>query len=673
VANGAADIGSTANRYQILAKLAVGGMAEIFLARGGGVAGIERYCVLKRIRSKHASDAQFVEMFIDEARLAAQLQHPNIASVYDVGMLGDSYFFTMEYVHGQTVQSLMHRAIQTERPLPLACVLTVIANAAAGLRHAHERLSSDGRPLGIVHRDVSPSNLMVSYEGNVKLVDFGVAKAADRGVESRAGTVKGKIGYLSPEQCRGTPVDRRSDLFSLGIVMWEMLTGIRLYKRASDFETMAAIVSEPAPPPSSRRADVPRAVDAIVSRLLAKSMAERFQTAAEVVEAIEHASMRAATLLSTSAVSRLLQDLFGAPPEPWLELDGDTIPFQTATPRESSAPETLDRASIEEVEHALAAAPDLTTPMADARSGWMVPALVQAAPVVRPALPSPVAAPARASPIPPSGAATVIVPRLHAGAAAASSAVSAEPVSSDPEPGPHRRSGSSPPNLETTTRRATVVPGARISWPLVTVIATAVVIGVSAVWLSTRGEPPRAPARAVALPVAAESEIAGATDAPRAKPVNPVVAPVLPDAKPPPVPPLAVEARAAPEPVPPARSPRRPPEDAVAAAPPARTPAASPARTPPTGATRSALKTLYQNRDYARVVVACGRASVTADIARLCVLAACYQHDASAANRWFAACPPEQRHQLVASCRQVGTIDLATPALDCLKNPLDCR
>src|SRR3954470_15996170 len=230
-------------------------MAEIFLARGAGVAGVERDCVLKRIIRERAGDVQFVRMFLDEARLAAQLQHPNIASVYDIGMLGDSYFFTMEYVHGETVRSLLQRAYGLRRPVPLACALTIAAGAAAGLHHAHERYANDGRPLAIVHRDVSPSNVMVSYEGHVKLVDFGVAKAADRAVQTKSGTVKGKIAYLSPEQCRGDRVDRRSDLFSLGIVLWELLTCTRLYRRASDLETMTAIVHEDAPPPSVRRDD----------------------------------------------------------------------------------------------------------------------------------------------------------------------------------------------------------------------------------------------------------------------------------------------------------------------------------------------------------------------------------------------------------------------------------
>jgi len=209
---------STTNNYQIIRRLAVGGMAEVFLARSATVTGVERYCALKRIRRDRATDPDLVFMFLDEARLASLLNHPNVAQVYDIGKLADAYFFTMEYVHGETVRAVLQRTRSLGREVPLGSVLTVIAGAAAGLHHAHERLDLDGQPLNIVHRDVSPSNLMVSYEGCVKLIDFGVAKATDRIQETRAGTVKGKISYLSPEQCRGGSVDRRTDLYALGIV-----------------------------------------------------------------------------------------------------------------------------------------------------------------------------------------------------------------------------------------------------------------------------------------------------------------------------------------------------------------------------------------------------------------------------------------------------------------------
>jgi serine/threonine protein kinase len=374
----AAEVGSTANRYQILGKLAVGGMAEIFLARGEGVAGVERHCVLKRILRDRAGDAQFIRMFLDEARLAAQLQHPNIASTYDVGMLGGAYFFTMEYVHGETVWSILQRAAELARPLPLGGVLTVIAGVAAGLAHAHERRSPDGRPLGIVHRDLSPSNVMVSFEGIVKIVDFGVAKAANRAVETHAGAVRGTISYLSPEQCRGERVDRRSDLFSLGTVMWEMLTGERLYGRASDFENMTAIVHEPAPPPSSRRPGLPGAVDGIVLRLLAKPAEQRYQTAGEVVLALEDVAMRSGTMLSTPAVSRLVHELFGSRAEPWLLLDGPA-PRESVTVMSQPVPDRPGAAIGDAVELELARVPDLSARGA-ARSTTLPPRAVELPP-----------------------------------------------------------------------------------------------------------------------------------------------------------------------------------------------------------------------------------------------------------------------------------------------------
>ncbi len=321
-----AEIGSTANSYQILAKLAVGGMAEIFLARSASVGGVERYVVLKRVLRERATDVEFIRMFLDEARLAAQLQHPNVAQVYDIGKLGDSYFFTMEYVHGETVRGLLHRAYGLRKPLSIGNVLTIIAGTAAGLHHAHERVGIDGKPLGIVHRDVSPSNLMISYEGHVKVVDFGVAKAADRLSETRAGTVKGKIAYLSPEQSRAGTIDRRADLFSLGIVMWEMLATERLFNKATDFDTMMAIANDDARPPSSVRPGIPPEIDAIVMRLLARNPDDRYQTAADVVDAIEEVAARSNSILSAAALGRSMRELFGQRPEPWIEMTVERQP-----------------------------------------------------------------------------------------------------------------------------------------------------------------------------------------------------------------------------------------------------------------------------------------------------------------------------------------------------------
>ena len=194
-------------------------MAEIFLARSRGMAGFARYVVLKRILPERGTDPRWIEMFLDEARLAAQLQHPNVAQVFDLGRLGEGYFFTMEYVHGANMREVLVRCAQRGQRLPLSVALGVAVGAASGLDHAHQRRDSEGKSLGIVHRDVSPSNLMLSYDGVVKLVDFGVAKAHLRSSVTQSGTVKGKISYLSPEQCRGREVDPRSDIFALGIFL----------------------------------------------------------------------------------------------------------------------------------------------------------------------------------------------------------------------------------------------------------------------------------------------------------------------------------------------------------------------------------------------------------------------------------------------------------------------
>ena len=352
-----ATIGSAANTYEVLARLATGGMAEIFLARSKGLAGVERYCVMKRILREHATDVRFVQMFLDEARLVARLQHSNIAQVYDLGKLGDSYFFTMEYVHGETVRGLIARAKQLRRPIPLACVLTIAAGIAAGLHHAHERLGPNERPLGIVHRDISPSNVMVGFDGTVKVVDFGIAKVDDSTQETRAGMVKGKISYLSPEQARAQPVDRRTDLFALGIVMWEMLTAQRMYERGDDYETMTAIITEAPLPPSSVRPDVPPEVDALVLKALAKAPADRFQTAEEMGEAIELLGQRLGTAPSTAMLARYLRDMFGARKEAWRTLATPAIAGEKVTVTAEPVPEQITVSLRGPVDHRLEAVP----------------------------------------------------------------------------------------------------------------------------------------------------------------------------------------------------------------------------------------------------------------------------------------------------------------------------
>ena len=260
---------------------AKGGMAELYLARSVGPEGFEKVVVLKKILPSFAENAKFVRLFLDEARLAASLDHPNIAHVYDLGRVDGNYFFTMEYVHGQDVRKILARSVRTS-PLPIDHAIQIARNVAGALHYAHERRGPDGSLLGIVHRDVSPSNIIVSYEGAVKLLDFGVAKAATSTVKTRTGTLKGKVAYMSPEQAKGAPIDRRSDVFSVGIVMWEMVATRRLYKADNDLATLQLIINQPPPLVASLRSDCPPELDRIIQRALAQDPADRYQTAQEL-------------------------------------------------------------------------------------------------------------------------------------------------------------------------------------------------------------------------------------------------------------------------------------------------------------------------------------------------------------------------------------------------------
>lgn len=315
-------LGGTTNNYEILAQLASGGMAEIFLARVTAVAGVERHVVLKRILPAYKNDEEFVTMFLDEARLQAQLRHPNIAQLYDVGRLGSSYFYTMEYVHGETLASLAQKASARSEQVPIQHVLTLAAGVTSALHHAHTRVGQDRKPLHIVHRDVSPANVMITFDGVVKLLDFGVAKSRGRRMtETRAGIVKGKVAYLAPEQIGGKVLDGRCDLFSLGICLYELLTLHSLFGRDGDLDTLAAIVQEQVPPPSYFRKDVPPEIDALVMNALAKDPANRFASADVMHDAVEAAATNTKLSMSPSSLGRYLVKTFGQRPEPWLDFE----------------------------------------------------------------------------------------------------------------------------------------------------------------------------------------------------------------------------------------------------------------------------------------------------------------------------------------------------------------
>ncbi len=311
-------MGERLGRYTVLRHLASGGMAEVLLARSGGIEGFERHVVLKRIKRAHADDARFVEMFLDEARLAANLHHQNIVQVHDIGEAEGEYFFAMEYIHGEDLRALLGTMSRVRQHLPLTHLVTIASAVASGLHYAHERRGTDKKPLGIVHRDVSPSNILVGYDGSVKIVDFGIAKAALRNADTRSGALKGKVSYMSPEQCKLQPVDRRSDIYSLGVVLYELATTTRLFKSDSDYLVMDAICTGKVPPPRARRADLPEELAKILVKTLALDPDARFQTADELRVALDQFAANA-RLPAAGTLGSYLRKMFGEKPEPWLE------------------------------------------------------------------------------------------------------------------------------------------------------------------------------------------------------------------------------------------------------------------------------------------------------------------------------------------------------------------
>jgi serine/threonine protein kinase len=261
-------------RYYLTQKIAMGGMAEIFRAKSLGAEGFEKVVVIKRILPHYSEDEGFVTMFKDEARVAAHLAHANVVQVFDFDMVNDLFYIAMEYVEGRDLKRVLDHGAKLGKPLSIAQAVHVMIEASQGLHYAHARVV-DGQPLNIIHRDVSPHNVMVSFSGEVKIMDFGIAKAASRSTKTRVGTVKGKCAYMSPEQARGKPLDPRSDLFALGVLLWEMLTGKRLFVGESDFETLNNVLKAEVPAPSELNPEVPKELDAIVLKSLAREREDR--------------------------------------------------------------------------------------------------------------------------------------------------------------------------------------------------------------------------------------------------------------------------------------------------------------------------------------------------------------------------------------------------------------
>ena len=283
----ARDVPSAIGRYRVLGRIATGGMADILLGKLGGPSGFQRAVVIKSILPHLARDEEFVGMFLDEARLTAQIRHPNVVQVHELGRDGAVLYLVMEYLDGESCNTILREAARRGTHPPHALAAHICAQVAAGLHAAHTLTDDQGKALNVVHRDVSPQNVLVTYDGQVKLLDFGIAKAAGRMAEgTKAGQIKGKFAYMAPEQAMRAEVDARTDVFSLGVVLWEMTTGRRLFKRPSELMVLRALCEDPVPRPSDQVKRYPPLLESIVMRALARDPKERFQTALDLRQAL---------------------------------------------------------------------------------------------------------------------------------------------------------------------------------------------------------------------------------------------------------------------------------------------------------------------------------------------------------------------------------------------------
>lgn len=308
--DGARTLGS----YQLLSQLAVGGMAEIYVARTHGVGGFEKLVALKVIHPNYSADPDFVQMLVDEAKLSVQLQHANIVQTFDLGRVDEQYYIAMELIDGIDLYKLLRRASEHEIDFPFEVAAFIAAEVAQGLDYAHRKRDARGRPLKIVHRDVSPQNVLVSFDGEVKIVDFGIAKAAMRGQQTAAGVIKGKYYYMSPEQAWGDPIDARTDIFSAGILLYEMLVGQMLYME-EDLEKLLDVVRKAQiAPPSAQRMGVPRELEAVVMRCLKKRADDRFATAGELAAALQQFLHGFAPDFSRMRLATFVREVMGEDP-----------------------------------------------------------------------------------------------------------------------------------------------------------------------------------------------------------------------------------------------------------------------------------------------------------------------------------------------------------------------
>jgi serine/threonine-protein kinase len=422
-------------RYRVVDEIGIGGMASVHLARMDGPGGFQKWVAIKRIHAHLVEDESFIQMFLDEARVAARISHPNVAQVYELGKHDDTYWIAMEYLHGEPLRELMRRMEEVGQPTPPEIACRVIADAAEGLHAAHELLGKNGEQLNLVHRDVTPHNLFVCYDGNTKVVDFGIAKFSSRMANTRAGTLKGKLAYMSPEQVAGEVIDRRTDIFALGVVLWEMTTNQRLFRMESDLDTLAKVQECNVPRPSTIVRGYPLDLEKIVMKALAKNKNERYKTAREFSRALQSLLMKRGLFIASEEVASYMASMMGEriqKREAHLRWAAEVT--QTISLDQLAGPPTLSTGSFQSASEAAPAAPRPAAGMPAPRPAAGAPPRPAAGMPPTPAPPGPPRPAGRSGPdqpAPPSAGAAPAPPTVPRPAAPAPQTATKAPATAD--------------------------------------------------------------------------------------------------------------------------------------------------------------------------------------------------------------------------------------------------
>ncbi len=297
-------------KYLLLERVNVGGMAEVFIAKAFGVEGFERILAIKKILPTMAEDEEFITMFIDEARISVQLNHANVVHIHELGKHDEAFFIAMEYVSGRDLRTMLERHRRRKEIMPTAQAVYVGSKICEGLDYAHRKKDARGQELHIIHRDVSPQNILCSYEGEVKIIDFGIAKAANRSQKTQAGILKGKFGYMSPEQVRGLPIDRRSDIFAVGVILYEMLTGEKLFVGESDFSTLEKVRNAEVPTPRQFNPNIPAGLEKVLMKSLAREAEDRYQWASDLQEDLMRFLLAGDAIYSAKHLASFMKEAF---------------------------------------------------------------------------------------------------------------------------------------------------------------------------------------------------------------------------------------------------------------------------------------------------------------------------------------------------------------------------